>query len=118
MLRKLLMPLRPAGRWSSAHTPGRRQQVSAGARASPCWIDGRRRPTRDNCEPPGPNCKTDDVRPVTKGTEIFDATDKKLRLAPQLRPVCPFRANNGSFRVLSVSGADITLLAKMTQLIH
>lgn len=35
----------PAVVWTCRNVPDR-QQVSAGARASPCWIGGRRRPTR------------------------------------------------------------------------
>jgi hypothetical protein len=48
MVRELRdVPLRPAGGMCAcrrAHSD--RQQVSAGARASPSWIGGRRRPTR------------------------------------------------------------------------
>jgi hypothetical protein len=41
------VPLRPAGGMCACRrVHSDRQQVSAGARASPSWIDGRRRPTR------------------------------------------------------------------------
>jgi hypothetical protein len=44
-----------------AVNPSARQQVSAGARASPCWSDGRHRPTRFPLCVHGPCVQLDDV---------------------------------------------------------